>query len=151
MTIVNPVAEIVKKLRLDSDVTARVVSSHIHAGYPKIINGSPVGVDTPGIYVHRVTSEMFFVYGPAMLADAPKYGNARYQIDVFSAMGTSDSDEIAALSIMALGESVADAHLYSIYYYELESSYDDGFDCYHSIFQLVSRIKTRPSGVTLLG
>ncbi len=150
-TFVNPVAEIVKKMRLDSDLTARVASSRIQGGYPKIVNGEPTGVNKPGIYVHRASGEMRFVFGPSSLTDAPKYGKASYQVDVFSDVGTTDADEIAALAQHAIGENVADGNLFSIYFIDSFSSYDDGFDCYHSIFMVESRLKRRPAGVILLG
>jgi hypothetical protein len=150
-TFVNPVAEIVKKMRLDSDLTARVAISRIHVGYPKIVNGEPTGVDKPGIYVHRASGEMKFVFGPSSLTDAPKYGSASYQVDVFSSIGVSDADEIAALSQTAVGESVPNGGLYSIYFIDSISTYDEGFDCYHSIFIISVRLKRRDAGVTLLG
>jgi hypothetical protein len=150
-TFVNPVAEIVKKLRLDSDLTARVTTSNIHAGYPKIVDGYPTSIDKPGIYVHRASGEMRFVFGPTLLTDAPKYGNGTYQVDVFSDLGTTDADEIAALAKNAIGEAVPDGYLFSIYFIDSISTFDEGFDCYHSIFQIISRLKSRPSGVTLLG
>jgi len=150
-TFVNPVAEIVKKMRLNSDLTARVASSRIQGGYPKIVNGEPTGVNKPGIYIHRASGEMKFVFGPSSLTDAPKYGSASYQVDVFSDVGVTDADEIAALAQVAVGDSVPNGYLFSIYFIDSFSSYDDGFDCYHSIFIIQCRLKRRPAGVTLLG
>lgn len=94
---------------------------------------------------------MRFVYGPSILTDAPKYGSGAYQVDVFSDIGTTDADEIAALSQHAIGESVPDGYLFSIYFIDTISTYDGGVDCYHSIFQIISRLKSRPVGVILLG
>ena len=150
-TFVNPVAEIVKKLRLDSDLTTRVAASKIHGSYPKIVAGVPTGVDKPGIYVHRASGEMSFVFGPSSLTDAPKYGSASYQVDVFSSIGVSDADEIAALAQIAVGEAVSAGGLYSIHFIDSISTYDDGYDCYHSIFIISVRLKRRDAGVVLLG
>jgi hypothetical protein len=147
VVFLDPVSKIVAKLRANSDVTARVTSSKIHASYPHIPASGTPNPDKPGIYVHQAISDLKPVYGSSNLTEPPRIGSADYQIDIFSEIGVEDAAEIGRLAYNAIGDNVQDGGLFSIYVSDLGSSFDTGFNCYHAIFILKARYREQVSGV----
>lgn len=130
VTFLEPTTEIIKKLRSDSILLARIPASNIHSAFPVD------SVDNPGIYLTEGSSPMSQIVGSANRSSQILVGKAIWQLDCYSRQGTDQAKRIGLIACEALLPSIPTAGLFSLDYGFERVIKNTLFDCYEATYTL---------------
>jgi len=130
MVFLAPIPTMVKKIRLNSRVTALIASSRVHEGF------MPDSPDIPGVYIHSGRSPLRQIVSSANQTNNVMTGDGRWQLDALSNESASAATTLARVCCEAIMPSVPTAGLYVINYEERDANYDNGYLCHRSIFRI---------------
>jgi hypothetical protein len=130
VTFLEPTAEIIKKLRSDSILLARIPSSSIHSSFPNDT------VDAPGIYLTEGSSPMEQIVGSASRSSQILVGKSLWQLDSYSKQSTDQAKRIGLIACEALLPSIPTAGLFSLNYTFERITKNKLFDAYEATYTL---------------
>ena len=130
VTFLEPTTEIIKKLRSDSILLARIPASNIHSSFP---NDS---IDIPSIYVTEGSSPMEQIVGSANRSSNIMVGKALWQIDAYSKKSTEESKLLGLIACEALLPSIINAGLFELNYSFERVLKNKLYDCYEATYTL---------------
>lgn len=131
MVFIDPIVAMVKKARLDSNLTCLLPASHIHEGF------MPDIPDVKGIYVHSGRSPLRQIISSGNQASHVMTGAGRWKVDSLSSESPSDATLLARRFCEVIMPSIPTAGLYTINYEERDTNWDKGFLCYRSSFNII--------------
>lgn len=135
LTFLEPTTEIIKKLRLDSNLLAHIPASSIHSTFPNDT------VDTPGIYITEGSSPMSQIVGSANRTSNILVGKALWQLDCYSKQSTENAKRIGLIACEALLPSIVTAGLFELNYNFERVTKNKLFDAYEATYTIICPLR----------
>jgi hypothetical protein len=130
VTFLEPTTEIIKKLRADSILLARIPASNIHSSFPVDT------VDCPGIYITEGPSPMSQIVGSANRTSNVLVGKALWQLDCYSRQSTDQAKRIGLIACEALLPNLVTAGLFELNYTFERVTKNKLFDAFEATYTL---------------
>lgn len=130
VTFLEPTTEIIKKLRSDSILLARIPSSNIHSSYPTD------QLDCPGVYILEMASPMEQIVGSANRSSQILVGSALWNVAAFSKKGIDEAKRIGLIACEALLPNLVTAGLFELNYTFERVTKNKLFDAFEATYTL---------------
>ena len=130
-TFIEPTVGIIKKLRLDANVLARVPASNIHEAFP-----SNDTADIPGIYVLPGVSPMSQIVGSANRTSQILMGSAVFLLIAYSNKGVGEARRLGLVACEALLPSIVTSGLWKLDYSFEREVKNKLFDCWEAVYTI---------------